>query len=381
MVKPHGGRLTNRLLSENQVQRLQTEISEFPRVSIEKEKYIEIENIAIGTFSPLEGYMTQEDFNSVLETNRLNNDLAWTVPITFSISKKNTENFTEDDQVALTHNGEAVALLEIEDIFEPDKKYWAKSVFGTIDENHPGVKRIFNQDSVLLGGNIDLIKRPEVPFSQYRLTPKETRVLFRAKGWKTIVGFQTRNAPHIGHEYVQKAALTFVDGIFINPVIGKKKKGDFKDRVILESYQALIDHYYLQERSVLVTLLTEMRYAGPKEAIFHAIMRKNFGCTHFIIGRDHAGVGNYYGPFEAQDIFNDFPDLGIVPLFFKSFSRCTKCESVVNEKICPHSSEYHINFSGTMIREMLLKGKHPPSEQMRPEVADIILQFEYPFVE
>ena len=364
-----------------QIERLQDEINDFSTIPISRERYIEIENIAIGTFSPLEGYMSELEFDSVIDSNRLTTDIAWTIPMTFNVPKKATENFKEDDQIALTYEGEVVALMEIEDIFITDKKRWTKSVFGTTDEKHPGVERIVKQDGVLLGGDIDLLKRPDVPFNQYRLTPKETRVLFKAKGWKTIVGFQTRNAPHIGHEYVQKAALTFVDGIFINPVIGKKKKGDFKDEVILDSYQALMDHYYLQERSVLVTLLTEMRYAGPKEAIFHAIMRKNYGCTHFIVGRDHAGVGKYYGPFEAQEIFDDFPDIGIVPLFFRSFSHCTKCGSVVNEKICPHSAEYHINFSGTKIREMLISGKHPPAEQMRPEVADIILQYDNPFVE
>ncbi len=380
MVRPHGGRLTNRLLYESQRNRLREEINQFIQISIDLETFIELENIAIGTFSPLEGYMTQQEFESVLETGRLTNDLAWTIPMTYAVDKKQEQLLEKDNQIALTYQGEAVALFELEDKFIPDKKGWVKAVFGTTDEKHPGVERIYKKNDVLLGGNIDLLKRPTAPFPENRLTPKETRVLFKAKGWKTIVGFQTRNAPHIGHEYVQKAALTFVDGIFINPVIGKKKPGDFKDEIILKSYKALIDHYYLRERSVLVTLLTEMRYAGPKEAIFHSIMRKNYGCTHFIIGRDHAGVGNYYPPFAAQEIFDEYPDLGIVPLFFRSFSHCTKCGSVVNEKICPHSAEYHINFSGTKIREMLTEGKHPPEELMRPEVADIILQYENPFV-
>ncbi|MFX1282148.1 MAG: sulfate adenylyltransferase [Promethearchaeota archaeon] len=380
MVKPHGGQLIDQLLSENQLNRIREEIEEFKQIPIDYETFIELENIAIGTFSPLEGYMTQQEVDSVLETGRLTNDLAWTIPITLAVDKEQANLLENGNQYALSYQGEAVALLDLEDKFIPDKKHWVKAVFNTTDEKHPGVKRIYNRKEVLLGGTINLLKRPIVPFPENHLTPKETRVLFRVKGWKTIVGFQTRNAPHIGHEYVQKAALTFVDGIFINPVIGKKKKGDFKDKVILESYNALINHYYLRERSVLVTLLTEMRYAGPKEAIFHSIMRKNYGCTHFIIGRDHAGVGNYYPPFAAQDIFDDYPDIGIVPLFFKSFSHCTKCGSVVNEKICPHSSEYHINFSGTKIRKMLTEGKHPPKELMRPEVADIILQYENPFV-
>ncbi|MFX1517199.1 MAG: sulfate adenylyltransferase [Promethearchaeota archaeon] len=381
MVKPHGGRLTNRILSTTHLNKIKEEINEFFKVTIDSETYIEIENLAIGTYSPLEGYMTQQEFNSVIETNRFTNDLAWTIPITFDISKDQTNGLEKGDQVVLTYQGDPVALFDIEDKYIPDKKKWAEAVFGTTDENHPGVQRIFSKEAVLLGGPIDLLKRPEVPFADNRLTPKESRVLFKAKGWKTVVGFQTRNAPHIGHEYVQKAALTFVDGLFINPVIGKKKPGDFKDEVILKSYQALIDHYYLRQRAVLVTLLTEMRYAGPKEAIHHAIMRKNYGCTHFIVGRDHAGVGDYYPPFAAQDIFDDFPDIGIVPLFFRSFSHCTKCGSVVNEKICPHPPEYHINFSGTKIRQKLIEGKRPPSEQMRPEVADIILQYDNPFVE
>lgn len=381
MVKPHGGRLSNRILAPSQLDHITEEIQRLPQLPIDLETYIEIENIAIGTLSPLEGYMRQEEFDAVLETGRLPNGLAWTIPITFDVSGKEAEKCEKGGQVALTYDDDVVGVCEIEDKFIPDKKRWAEVVFGTTDTAHPGVARVFAKGEVLVGGTIDLLKRPPVPFPERRLTPKETRVLFRSKGWRTVVGFQTRNAPHIGHEYVQKAALTFVDGIFINPVIGKKKTGDFKDEVILKAYQTLIDHYYLRERSVLVTLLTEMRYAGPREAILHAIMRKNFGCSHFIIGRDHAGVGNYYPPFAAQEIFDEYPDIGIVPLFFRSFSYCTKCGSVVNEKICPHPASQHVNFSGTKIRQMLIEGKHPPKEQMRPEVAEVILQFDNPFVE
>lgn len=381
MVKPHGGRLTNRILTRNQLDQVEGEVTEFDQLPIDKETFIEVENIAIGTFSPLEGFMNQDDFESVLKINRLTSDLAWTVPITLTVDEKQAIPLEKGNQVVLTYQGEPIALFDLEDKFSPDKHQWAKAVYGTSDIKHPGVAGIYAKKNILLGGSINLLKRPTVSFPQYHLTPKETRVLFKAKGWKTIVGFQTRNAPHIGHEYVQKAALTFVDGLFINPVIGKKKQGDFKDEVIIKSYQALIDYYYLQARAVLVTLLIEMRYAGPKEAIFHAIIRKNYGCTHFIVGRDHAGVGDYYSPFAAQDIFEEFPDIGIIPLFFRSFSYCTKCGSVVNEKICPHTSEYHINFSGTQIRKDLMEGKRPPKEQMRPEVADIILQHEHPIVE
>jgi sulfate adenylyltransferase len=232
-----------------------------------------------------------------------------------------------------------------------------------------------------IGGNIILLSSKKRPFDNYHLNPRETRILFKEKGWREIVAFQTRNPPHLGHEYVQKTALTFVDGIFINPIIGKKKPGDFKDEVILKSYETLMQHYYLKKRSVMSILRTSMKYAGPREAIHHAIMRKNFGCTHFIVGRDHAGVGSYYGPYDAHDIFKEFPDLGITPIFFRSFSRCTKCNSVVNDKICPHDQKYHINFSGKKIRALLREGKIPPEDMMRKEVAETILQYDHPFVE
>jgi sulfate adenylyltransferase len=205
-------------------------------------------------------------------------------------------------------------------------------------------------------------------------------VLFNTKGWHTVVGFQTRNVPHLGHEYVQKTALTFVDGLFINPVIGRKKAGDFKDAVILAAYEELVQHYYVRERTVMATLHTEMRYAGPREAIFHAIVRKNFGCTHFIVGRDHAGVGDYYAPYAAQEIFDDFPDLGIIPLFFTAFFYCRRCGSVAHEKICPHGVEARLDFSGTLLRQ-LLTDRHAPDGLIRPEVAEIILGIDNPFVE
>jgi sulfate adenylyltransferase len=243
------------------------------------------------------------------------------------------------------------------------------------------VAKVAGMKDVLLAGPLDLLEVSPTPFDRYKLSPKETRILFKEKGWKTIVAFQTRNTPHIGHEYVQKTALTFTDGIFVNPVIGRKKKGDFKDEVILASYDELIKHYYLKERAVMAILQMEMRYAGPREAIHHGIVRKNFGCTHIIIGRDHAGVGTYYHPYAAQDIFEEFPDLGIAPLFFRAFYFCKRCQSVVNEKICPHPKTEHIQFSGTKIRDLLVKGEVPPAELMRPEVAKVIMEFESPFNE
>ncbi|MHA1196544.1 MAG: sulfate adenylyltransferase, partial [Promethearchaeota archaeon] len=268
-------------------------------------------------------------------------------------------NISPGDNIILVNNSEKpIALMNISDIYDYDKKEFAKDVYGTLDRNHPGVESVFQLKEKLIGGEIFLINEPQPKFPELDLKPIETRVLFKEKKWDRVVAFQTRNPPHLGHEYVQKAGLTYVDGLFINPVIGKKKKGDFLDEVIIEAYKTLIKEYYPKDRVVLSTFETEMRYAGPKEAIFHAIARKNFGCDHIIIGRDHAGVGDYYGPYDAHKIFDEFPDLGIEPIKFRSFSRCKKCNAIVNDKICP-----------------------PGPDVMRPEVAEVILKYKNPFVE
>jgi sulfate adenylyltransferase len=273
------------------------------------------------------------------------------------------------------------AILDIKEIYTYDKKTIAKEIYTTTENDHPGVNMLYAMNDHFIGGNIILIGKKKRAYDEYHLTPRETRILFKEKGWQEIVAFQTRNPPHLGHEYVQKTALTFVDGIFINPIIGRKKPGDFKDDIILKSYETLIKHYYLKERSIMSILRTSMKYAGPREAIHHAIMRKNYGCTHFIVGRDHAGVGTYYGPYDAHDIFREFPDLEITPIFFRSFSRCMKCDSVVNDKICPHEPEFHVHFSGKKIRALLKEGKIPPEEMMRKEVAETILEFDEPFIQ
>ncbi|MDG6229579.1 MAG: sulfate adenylyltransferase, partial [Candidatus Thermoplasmatota archaeon] len=326
------------------------------------------------------GFLTENDLDGVVNEKRLDSDVPWTIPILFDYDA--SDKIKEDDTILLTNDETGLkALLNVKDIYTYNKKTIAQEVYGTIDSAHPGVNMLYNMKDHFIGGNIILLNTNKREFDEYNLTPRETRILFKERGWREIVAFQTRNPPHIGHEYVQKTALTFVDGIFINPIIGKKKPGDFRDDVILKSYEALMQHYYLKKRSVMSILRTSMKYAGPREAIHHAIMRKNYGCTHFIVGRDHAGVGTYYGPYDAHDIFQEFPDLGITPVFFRSFSRCTKCGSVVNDKICPHDPKYHINFSGKQIREILNQGKIPPEDMMRKEVAEAILQFDNPFVE
>ena len=382
MIQPHGGRLVNKELPRMEKERILSEADEFYKKSVNPQTVKVIKNISYGVFSPLEGFMNENDFHYVLDDMYLENNLAWPIPIVLDSDKSETQKYQTDDQIILTdESGTPLAIMSIEDIYNYDKKEFAEKVYGTIDQNHPGVESVYALNEFLIGGEIFLLNEPKAIFPSLDLKPLETRVLFKQKKWDKIVAFQTRNPPHLGHEYVQKAGLTYVDGLFINPVIGKKKSGDFKDEVIIESYQALIKEYYPQDRVVLSTFETEMRYAGPKEAIFHAIARKNFGCDHIIIGRDHAGVGNYYGPYDAHYIFENFPDLGIEPIKFRSFSKCSKCNAVVNDKICPHPPEMQNYFAGRDIRAALEAGKPPDTEVMRPEVAEVILKYENPFVD
>jgi len=379
---PHGGKLVKKVLKGKRREAILSAVNEMPQIVRPSWFLVDAVNIGYGVFSPLEGFMTSDDFHSVLYDMRLSNDLPWTIPIVLDVSGEERSTFSEGDDIILsTNNGLPIAIMAIEEIYRYNKEEFAELVYKTKDLSHPGVARVMNMGEFLVGGEIHVLNEVPNPFERYLLYPEETRVLFRERGWKTIVGFQTRNAPHLGHEYVQKTALTFVDGLFINPLIGKKKKGDFKDEVILKAYDALIKNYYPKNSVVMSILRTEMRYAGPREAIHHAIIRKNFGCTHFIIGRDHAGVGNFYGPYEAQEIFYQFPDLGITPLFFKEFFYCKKCGGIANPKTCPHTKEDRVYFSGTRIRNMILKGEKPPSLMMRPEVADVILSYDNPFIE
>lgn len=382
MIQPHGGKLIDRLLTGGKRDEALARAPQLPRLVIDSELVSDVENIATGVYSPLEGFMGSGDFRSVLAGMRLRNDLPWTIPIVLDVDRETAGRLATGGEVLLTdETGRPVAILHLEEKYDYDRGETAEKVFGTRDPAHPGVAKVMGMKDVLLAGPVDLIDVTPTPFDRYKLCPKETRVLFGARGWRTVVGFQTRNTPHIGHEYVQKTALAYTDGLFINPVIGRKKKGDFKDEVILASYEELIRHYYVKERTVMAILQMEMRYAGPREAIHHAVIRKNFGCTHIIIGRDHAGVGSYYAPFAAHDIFEQFPDLGIVPLFFRSFSYCRKCGSVVNEKVCPHPPADHIQFSGTKIRDLLVKGEVPAAELIRAEVARSIMRFKDPFNE
>jgi sulfate adenylyltransferase len=271
--------------------------------------------------------------------------------------------------------------MHVEEIYGYNKKNVANPVYGTADVNHPGVNRLFKMKEFLVGGVVEVFHMNENDeIQKFRMHPSETRSEIVKRGWKTVVGFQTRNVPHVAHEMLQKAALNIYDGLFVNPLIGKKKIGDFTDNLIINAYESLIMNYFPKNRVLFSTIHTTMRYAGPREAIHHAIMRKNFGCTHFIVGRDHAGVGNYYLPFAAQEIFNEYPDLDITPVIFPSFYFCKKCMAYANEKTCPHGEESKEELSGTMIRNMVNSGKMPEKHLMRPEISELILKSEKPFV-
>jgi sulfate adenylyltransferase len=372
--------LIDRRIPADRLEEVAAEARTLKRLHLDTEQAREAENIAQGIYSPIEGFLRRDEYEDVLEHMRLPGDVPWALPIVLDLPQDS--GIREGDRIALWEaEEEPLAVMEVEEVFPLDRDGHDERIYGSRDAAHPGVAKTARMGNLLAGGPIDLLRLAPSPFEKYRLSPRETRVLFQELGWKQVVGFQTRNVPHLGHEYVQKTALTFADGLFINPVIGKKKSGDFTDEAILATYQTLIDHYYLKQRSVMAILQYEMRYAGPREAVHHAIMRKNFGCTHFIVGRDHAGVSDFYRPFAAQEIFGEFPDLGIVPVFFNTFSYCLRCGGVVNEKICPHGPEDQVGFSGTRMRELIQEGKVPPAEMLRPEVAEVLLAIADPFVE
>jgi sulfate adenylyltransferase len=379
LPKPHGGVLVNRALTGREQERAAEQATRLSTLELSSELAQEVMNVATGVLSPLTGFVGREDFESILGAGRLASGLPWTIPIVLDVPADRVGPRAE--ALTLAYRGEPFALLEVQEIYRCDKEALARGVFGTTDPRHPGVIRVGQLNDTLVAGPVSVFRPIESRFARYHLAPIETRILFEAKGWRTVVGFQTRNVPHLGHEYVQKTALTFVDGILVNPVIGLKKAGDFKDEVILATYEALLRNYYLKERAVMAILETEMRYAGPREAIFHAIMRKNLGCTHFIVGRDHAGVGKFYAPYAAQEIFEAYPDLGITPLFFTAFFSCKRCGGVVNEKTCPHDAEDRLDFSGTKFRKAVLEGGAEAESLVRPEVVQVVRGFSDPFVE
>lgn len=371
--KPHGGTLVNRVRVANSGIESNDDM---PSLDISADLRNDVENIADGVFSPLEGFVAHDDFQSILKLGRLKNGLAWTIPIILDVDKQTAQTMKDFKDVYLREGGDNFGILYVEDIYPFDKRAAMELIYQTSDIRHPGVNKMTNMKDWLVGGKIEVIKRiSQSPLRAYRMHPTETRSEITKRGWKTIVGFQTRNVPHIAHEMLQKAALNIYDGLFISPLIGKKKPGDFRDEIILAAYKSLMENYYPKDRVMFVTLHTEMRYAGPREAIHHAIMRKNFGCSHFIVGRDHAGVGDYYHPFAAHEIFKEYPDLDIRPVFFPSFYYCKKCLSYANDRNCPHDTKFKEELKGTNIRKMVSSGVIPPIHLMRPEVVDTILSY------
>ncbi len=376
-IAPHGGELINRTATPEDAEELLARAATLPQVTVPARAISDLEMVGTGALSPLAGFMGEADYRAVIKDMHLAGGLPWTIPITLGVDGDVAAGIADGADVALTNgDGETLALMTVEEKFTYDKRERCVAVFRTDDEAHPGVAATLKMGDVLLGGPVTLPRPiPHRRFQEYRLTPVATRALFAEKGWETVVGFQTRNPIHRAHEYLQKCAMEVVDGLMIHPIVGETKGDDIPAEVRMECYKVLMDNYYPRERVCLVVNPAAMRYAGPREAIFHAIIRKNYGCTHFIVGRDHAGVGNYYGTYDAQHIFAEFDAaaLGITPLFFEHAFWCTKCGNMASAKTCPHGKDEHVFLSGTKVREMLREGKLPPPEFTRAEIAKILL--------
>ncbi len=377
LIAPHGGELVINLASEEEKAALQELAHTLPQIVVGSRQLADLEMLANGAYSPLGGFMKRDDYLSVVNDMHLSNGLPWSIPITLSVTTDQANAIAIGSQVALVNEqGELQAVMTVEEKFGYDKQLEARKVYRTEEDVHPGVKVVYQQGDILLGGPVRVVALQKQAFAEYRFTPTQSRALFNERGWKRVVGFQTRNPVHRAHEYIQKCALETVDGLYLHPLVGDTKGDDIPADVRMRCYQVLLANYYPADRVQLGVLPAAMRYAGPREAVFHALMRKNYGCSHFIVGRDHAGVGNYYGTYDAQHIFSEFDPakLGITPIFFDHAFFCKVCDSMASQKTCPHGNEQHIILSGTKVRQMLRAGQVPPPQFSRPEVAKVLIE-------
>jgi sulfate adenylyltransferase len=378
-IAPHGGVLVNRLLEKEAAQEAAARAEDLAKVSLARRERCDLELLAVGAFSPLTGFMTREQFDASVDGMHLPTAEPWAVPITLSTSRTEADGLREGDDVALwdAESEQVLAVLHLAEKYDHDRERECREVYRTTDLEHPGVALVMDQGEVCLGGEVDVIALPpHADLAPYRWTPEATRTEFDRRGWKTVAAFQTRNPCHRAHEYLQKVAMELCDGLLLHPLVGETKKGDIPADVRMRTYEVMFENYYPPDRVLLTVLPASMRYAGPREAILHAIMRKNYGVTHFIVGRDHAGVGDYYGTYDAQDIFDAFDPgaIGVVPLKFEHAFFCRRCDGMVSNKTCPHGKEDRVFLSGTKVREMLRRGEAPPPEFTRPEVAEVLLE-------
>jgi sulfate adenylyltransferase len=378
LIAPHGSRLIDRVLKGKDREAWLERVERLPRVPLNPRQLSDVEMIAVGAFSPLEGFMGKKDYESVISSERLANGLPWTIPVTLAVTKDQAKEVGWSDEVALTDtDGRIVAVLELEEVFSYNREREAQCVLSTTSDLHPSVQYLKRVGDQCLAGKVHVLRRPDHgSFASYVLDPKQTRSLFKRRGWRRIVAFQTRNPVHRAHEYILRCALETVDGLLLHPLVGETQEEDVPAEVRMRCYLALLQVALPPERIVLSVYPAAMRYAGPREAVFHAIARKNYGCSHFVVGRDAAGVGNFYGTYDAQKKFFDFePDeLGIEPMCFAASFYCRKCGAMASEKTCKHPAEDRLTLSGTKVREMLRGGQDLPVEFTRPEVAEILRQ-------